>query len=250
MIHIFKDEACGLINWCATRTRGGVRRCAGMNASGVKAIIQIARRQGAVLHLAIRGRFGWSVADDAGIHATPGKLTTETAEFNLRAAIHNHFKPGRFCLGGRAIMAHAKLRPKHLGANCNRLIRNAGQRICGAKHIHHINRVRDIGQLGVNRFAQQRLPGRARVHGNDAIAFGLQVFHHEIAGPVPVGRSANQRDCLHPLQDGADFRIAIGKRSRLVHGANLEECSGPSISFSMIRDPSPTPGCPHDRHYF
>ena len=51
-------------------------------------------------------------------------------------------------------MAHAKLRPQHLGANRNRFIGNTGQRIRGAKHIHHIHLVRDITKLGVNRFTQ------------------------------------------------------------------------------------------------
>jgi hypothetical protein len=78
----------------------------------------------------------------------------------------------------------------------------------------------------------------------------LQVFHHEIAGPIPVGRSANQRNGLDALQDGTDFRITIGKWSRLVHGATFDECSKPEGSFSMVEDKPPTPGCPHDRHYF
>ena len=72
MINIVKNEACRLINRRATCAGGGIRRGARVNAARGKTIIQIARWQRAIAALAICRRFRWAIADQAGIHTTPG----------------------------------------------------------------------------------------------------------------------------------------------------------------------------------
>ena len=127
-----------------------------------------------------------AVSDDPGINPRPGKLPTQLAKLNLRAAIHHHFNAR--CLADRCccIVAHAKLHPHHTGANRNRIRHDRANRVRRAKHIHHVDLVWNVLQARVDFLAQQRLAGSARVHRDHPIALALQILHHEVARPVPV----------------------------------------------------------------
>ena len=71
---------------------------------------------------------------------------------------------------------------------------------------------------GVDALAQQLLAGQAGVHRDDAVAFALQVLHHEIAGAVPVRRGTDQGDGAHRRQDAAQLGVRVGDRLDRGHG--------------------------------
>ena len=84
----------------------------------------------------------------------------------------------------------------------------------GAEHVDHVDLVGDVAERGVDRSPSRVLPAMRRIDRDHAIAFALQVLHHEVAGPVPVRRGADHCDRLHPLEDRADFGVGIGKWAR------------------------------------
>jgi len=61
------------------------------------------------------------------------------------------------------------------------------------------------------------LPRGGWIDRDDAVAFALQVLHHEVAGPVPVRRGADQRDRFDLFQDGTKLRVGIRDRIGLAH---------------------------------
>ena len=162
-------------------------------------------------------RFGCSVSDDAGVHAAPGQFAAETAEFDLRAAVHDDVQPRGLGLGRRGIVAYAKLHPDHLGADRDGIIDDGANRLRRSEYVHHIDRVGNVAQAGVNPLPQQVLPRGAGVHGDDPVALALQIFHHEVAGPVPVGRRAHHRNGADRRQNTAQPGVGVGDGVKCGH---------------------------------
>ena len=208
---------------------GGVGRRAGMDRLGLEAVDGIgggpSRRR--CRARALRRRLGLGdlgrrlrrlVADDARVDAAPGKLAAQAAEFDLGAAVHHHLEAGRLGLGGGLVMADAELHPHHLRADGDGIVDDRRHRLGIAEHVDHVDLVGNIAQAGVGRLAQQLLAGESRVHRDDAIALRLQVLHHEVAGPVPVGRDADDGDGLHRAKDADQLGVGIVEGSEVCHG--------------------------------
>ncbi len=62
------------------------------------------------------------------------------------------------------------------------------------------DRFADVGQGGVNRFAQDSGARRDRIDRDHAIAGSLQIGHDAMAGPVRLGAGADQRDGFRVAQ--------------------------------------------------
>ena len=175
------------------------------------------RRQRPRLAAAVGRRLGRAVADDAGVDAAPGQLAAQTAEFDLRAAVHDHFEAGRLGLCGGLVVADAQLHPDHLGADGDGVVDDRSDRIRGAEDIDHVDLVGNVAQTGVDLLAQLLLARGAGIDRDDAVAFALQILHHEVAGPVPVGRGADHGDGAHRRQDAAQLRVGVGDRIECGH---------------------------------
>ena len=87
-----------------------------------------------------------------------------------------------------------------------------------AEHVDHVDLSGMSRERRVDGFAEQGLAGDGRIDRDHAIAFALQVLHHEVARPVPVRRGADHGDRPHPLEDRADLRVGIGNRFEVGHG--------------------------------
>ena len=203
------------------RARAGRRigRSAGMDRAGLEAVIEVARRSRALPDPARQRRVRRAVADDAAVDAAPRQFAAEPPELDLRAPVHDDFDPGGLGSRGRRVVADAQLHPHDLGADRDRVGDDAGRFLGGAEHVHHVDLVRDVAERRVDLFAEQGFAGDAGIDRDHTIAFALQVLHDEVAGPVPVRRSADHCDRLHPLEDRADFRIRIGDRFEIGHAA-------------------------------
>ncbi len=75
---------------------------------------------------------------------------------------------------------------------------------------------------GVDLLAQLLLAGGAGVDRDDAVAFALQILHHEVARPVPVGAGADHGDGAHRRQNAADLRVGVGNRIERGHHSLLQ----------------------------
>src|ERR1700722_20458235 len=121
-----------------------------MDRTRFKTIADIRRWQRARLAFAFDRRLGRAVTDDAGVHAAPGKFAAQPTEFNLWAAIHDHFDAGRFRACRGFVVADAKLHPNHLGTDGDGVFDDGGNRIRRAEYVHHIDRFRDVAQRGID----------------------------------------------------------------------------------------------------
>src|SRR3954451_2196333 len=57
------------------------------------------------------------------------RLPERTEKLDLRTAVHDDLQARRLREAGGLVVAHAELRPEHLGADRDRLARDLGQRI-------------------------------------------------------------------------------------------------------------------------
>ena len=126
--------------------------------------------------------------------------------------------PAASAFARRRVVAHAELHPDHLGADGDGIVDDGRHLVAGAEDIDHVDGLGNVAQAGIGHLAQQRLAGDAGIDRNDAIALALQIFHDEVARPIPVRRGADQRDGLHPLQDRAQLGVGIGDRLQARHG--------------------------------
>ena len=134
--------------------------------------------------------------------------------FNFGAFIHDDAEASLGCYRLGFFAHNANLQPQIFGAYGNGLFCNGRAIIRPPKHIHHINSVGDIVEIGINLFAQQVLPRNAGIDRDDAIALFLQIFHHKIRRPVPIGA------CPHH-GDGFGLCENIGNLEIVIHGAGL-----------------------------
>ena len=74
-----------------------------------------------------------------GIDPKPSDFTGKPPIFDFRAAVHHDFQPGGFGGGGGFVVAHAKLHPKHFGADFDGVGGNGRHGLGGAKAIHDID---------------------------------------------------------------------------------------------------------------
>ena len=221
MVDVVEHIGRRLIDRSRARAGGRIGRCAGMDGAGLEAVIKIARRRRAGLDPALQRRGGRAVLDDAAVDAAPRQFTAKPPELDLRAAVHDHFEPGGLRHLRRHIIADTQLHPHDLGADGDRILDDGGRVLRPAEHVDHVDFVRDVAQRRIGHLAEQGLPGDPRIDGDHAIAFALQVLHHEIAWAVPIRRRADERDRLHPLEDRADLRVGIGDRFEVGHALTL-----------------------------
>ena len=202
------------------RARAGRRvgRGAGMDRARLEAVIEVARRRRALSRPARQRRVRCAVADDAAVDAAPRQFAAEPPELDLRAPVHDDFDPGGLGSRRRLVVADAQLHPNDLCADRDRVGDDARRFLGAAEHVHHVDLVRDFTERRVDLFSEQGFAGDTRIDRDHAIAFALQILHHEVARPVPVRRGADQGDRLHPLKDRADLRVGIGDRFEIGHG--------------------------------
>ena len=170
------------------------------------------RRRGPLLAVPGDRRLRRPVADDAAVDPAPRQFAAQPAELDLRAAVHDDLDPGPLRRRRRRVVADAELHPHDLGADRDRVVDDRRRVSCRTEDVDHVDRLGDVAQRCVSLFAEQHLSGDAGVDRDDPVAFALQVFHHEVARPVPVRRGADHRDRLDALQDRAELRIGIGDR--------------------------------------
>ena len=108
VIHVVEHVSRGLVDRRAARAGGRVGRRAGMDRPRLETVGHVVRRHRPRLGAALGRRLGRAVADDAGVHAAPGQLAAQPAEFDLRAAVHDHFEAGRLGLRRRLVVADAE----------------------------------------------------------------------------------------------------------------------------------------------
>ena len=176
-----------------------------------------------------------------GIEAVPAQFAEQAAKLDLRTAVHDHFQAGRLGAGGGVVVAHLQLHPHHFGANLGGLVGEGAGGVRGAENIDHVDRHRNFGEVAIDRFAQNLLADRARVHRDHPIALLLQVFHGEIAGPIPILTGPDHGDGFHRRQDVADVIVAVvavdnGGRARIVFGHGLAHSSqvGGRLSIKAV----------------
>ncbi len=219
VIDIVEHVGGRLIDRRRTGARHRVGGRAGMDGTGLETIGDVVRRRRPLARAPRQRRFGRPVANDAAIDPAPRKLTAQPPELDLRAAVHDDLDPsllGRRC---RGIIADTELHPHHLGANRDRVLDDRGRVSRGAEDIDHVDRLGNVAQRCIDLFAEQHLPGDAGVDRDHPIAFALQIFHHEVARPVPIRRGADHRDGLDALQDRAKLRVGVGDRVEAAHGS-------------------------------
>src|SRR6185295_7647783 len=73
------------------------------------------------------------------------RLPEWTKELDLRTAVHDDLQARSLRQPRRLVVAHAELRPQHLGADRDRLARDLGQCIGVAKHLDHVHGPLDRG---------------------------------------------------------------------------------------------------------
>src|SRR3546814_8586087 len=91
-----------------------------------------------------------------------GVLADQPWNFNFRAAIHDDFEPCFFRSRGAFLVGYAKLHPDIFCADGNSFIADRPRCFRIAEDIDHVDFLRNVGKLRINRFAQKFLPGKAR----------------------------------------------------------------------------------------
>ena len=207
MVDVVEHIGRGLIDRGRTGAGGRIGRRAGVDRARLEAIVKIARRRRTGLRPALQRRSGRAVLDDAAVDAAPRQFAAKPPELDLRAAVHDHFETGGLGDLRRRIVPNTQLHPHDLGADGD-CVRDDGGCVLGpAEHVDHVDVIGNVAQRRIGRLAEQGLARDARIDRDHAIAFALQVLHHEVAGPVPVRRGADKRDRSHPLEDRADLRV-------------------------------------------
>ena len=191
------------------RAGRSVRHGAGVDRLGLESVVGLGARLAFANGLARRRRRRVA-GDDAGVDSAPGEFAAEPAIFDLETAVHHDIETR----GARAFEAaassrtpsciHMVLAPTAMAsstiapANCER--RKISTMSIGASI---------GGEVRAHDLAEQCLAGEARIDGNDAIALALKIFHDEIAGPVPIGARADERDDARAGQNLANQIVGI-----------------------------------------
>ena len=68
------------------------------------------------------------------------RLPERAEQLDLRAAVHDDLQARRLGQPGGLVVAHADLRPQHLGADRDGLACDLEQRFGAAEHLHHVHR--------------------------------------------------------------------------------------------------------------
>ena len=220
MVDILEDIGCRLVDRGRARPGHRIRRGTGMHRAGLEAVALVVRSRRELPDSARSRGLRRAVLDDAAVDAAPRQFAAEPAELDLWAAVHDDFDPGALGARGRRVVADAELHPHHRRADRDRVLDNAGRLGRRAEYVDHVDGLRNVAQRGVDPFAEQFLAGDPGVDRDHAVALPLQILHHEIARPVPVGRGADHGDCVHPLEDRADLRVGIRDRIELAHGTS------------------------------
>src|SRR2546429_415522 len=86
-------------------------------------------------------------------------LQSQAGNLDCRAAVHDAFDPRGWGGGGGLIIGDAELHPSPLGADGDRLVDDAARHVGPAEHVHHVDRLRHIGEPRVNGLAVDRAAG-------------------------------------------------------------------------------------------
>ncbi len=218
MVDIVKDIGGGLVNRRRARAGHRVGRRPGVDRAGLEAVGHVVRGRGPVLAVPGDRWLRRPVADDAAVDPAPREFAAQPAELDLRAAVHDDFDPSPFRRSRCRVVADAELHPHDLRADCDCVVDDCRRVSCRTENIDHVDRLGDVAQRCVGCFAEQHLSGDAGVYRDHPVAFALQVFHHEIARPVPVRRGADHGDGLDALQDRAELRVRVRDRVQAAHG--------------------------------
>jgi hypothetical protein len=127
---------------------------------------------------------------------------------DLHAAVHHRVHAG----GARELVGldveNAELLPQAARLDLDGLLRDRQHVAGAAEHVHHVDGLGDLEQVRVAAFAEDL--GTARVHRDDAVPMLLQVLGGEVAGPMPLGRQADDGDGPAVAQDAAQVGDGIG----------------------------------------
>src|SRR5580692_5093651 len=97
-------------------------------------------------------------------------LQSQAGNLDRRAAVHDDLEAVGLGTGGRVIVADAELHPHHLGAGGNGLIDDPAGHFGPSKHVHHVDRLRYIGEARVNGLAVDLAAGRVGVDRDRPVA--------------------------------------------------------------------------------
>src|SRR4029078_7879498 len=117
----------------------------------------------------------------AGIDARPAKLAGEASIFDLRAAVHHHLETSVLGELRGLVVAYAELHPHHLGADADRLARDAERRVGRTENVDDVTRLFYVDERGIDLLAEDLFAGLARIDGDDGEALLLEILHGEIA---------------------------------------------------------------------
>ena len=193
-----------------------------MDRARLETVVEIMRLRRTLFGAAGARRLRRAVLDDRAVDAAPRQFAGKPAELDLWTAVHDDLDPGRLAQRGRLVVADAELHPHHRRADRDCVLDDARRVLGRAEHIDHVDGIRDVAQRGVDLLAEQFLAGDPRVDRDHPIALSLQVFHHEIARPVPIGRGPDHRDRAHPFEDRAQLSVGIGDWIELAHASPTE----------------------------
>src|SRR3954452_12252135 len=77
-------------------------------------------------------------------------LQSQAGNLDRGAAVHNDLEALGFGARGGVIIADAELHPYDFGADGDRLVDDAARHVGPAEHVHHVDRLRHIGEPRVN----------------------------------------------------------------------------------------------------
>src|SRR6266550_7748294 len=132
---------------------------------------------------------------------------SEPGDLDRRAAIHDD--PDALRLGAcrRFVVAHPELHPYHLGADRDRRVDRLARGLRPAKHVDHVDALRDLGEAGITALAMDRAARRERVDRDRAVALALQIPHDPVARPLRPRDGADHRDGFPARQNVAQILV-------------------------------------------
>ena len=197
-----------LINRRDPRAGRSVRHGAGVDRLGLESVVGLGARLAFAKGLTRRRRRR-ATGDHSGVNPAPGEFAAEAAIFDLETAVHHDIETSGARAFRRRVVAHAKLHPYGSGTDGDGFVGDRAGELRAAENLHDVDRRIDRGEVRAHGLAKQRLAGEAGINGNDAIALALKIFHDEIAGPVPVGARADERDDARPRQNLSNQIVGI-----------------------------------------
>src|ERR1035438_10106617 len=140
--------------------------------------------------------------DDLGVHAAPVQPAAIAPVLHLDAAVeHNGQAASRGELGGLKV-DEPELQPQRLGLYRHGLLCDGKALLRGTEHVHEVHRLGDARQVRVRLLAKD--PVRLGVHGDDAVAFLLEVARDKPARTLGIRREADDRDRPRVAQEPLD----------------------------------------------